>query len=144
MGISIALDLSSQHLALSAAFFFTLVSLYVAMGWFNKKISFSGCHVLITGGSTGIGLALAQEFTLLGASVTILARTRSKLDKAVSGLEELIQHKGLPGRAQAIAADVTDGQQVQALTCSLAKRLSCVKDSRAVYKLPCSLGDLSR
>ena len=125
MGISLDFDLSSQHIALSVAFFFTLASLYVAMGLFNKKVSFSGCHVLITGGSTGIGLALAQEFTLLGASVTILARTRSKLDKAVSGVEELIQHKGLPGRVQAIAADVTNSQQVQALACSLAE-ISCL------------------
>lgn len=51
------------------------------------KNSYSGKHVLITGGSEGIGLALAHYFVRDGASVTILSRTMSKLKAAAKQLE---------------------------------------------------------
>lgn len=45
-------------------------------------ISFRDKHVLITGGSEGIGLALAHQFLNDGASATLLARNVDKLRKA--------------------------------------------------------------
>ena len=42
----------------------------------------NGSNVLITGGSSGIGLCLAHLFHKSGANVTILARDQNKLDKA--------------------------------------------------------------
>lgn len=44
-------------------------------------------HVYITGGSQGLGLALAKELARKGASITIVARTQSKLDAAIKELE---------------------------------------------------------
>lgn len=41
-----------------------------------------GRHVLITGGSSGIGLALAQQAAAAGAKVSLIARSREKLDAA--------------------------------------------------------------
>jgi 3-dehydrosphinganine reductase len=52
---------------------------------------FRGQHVLITGGSTGIGFAVAEEFVRLGANVTLVARTPAKLQKAVEQLQSLAQ-----------------------------------------------------
>ena len=84
----------------------------ITMPWFSKKRDYKGRHVFISGGSTGIGLALAKEFMLLGASATVVARTQSKLDKAVDELQDLARARNLPGRAQGLSADVTDNTEV--------------------------------
>lgn len=64
--------------------------------------------VLITGGSSGIGLALAHKLAEQGAHVWLLARRPELLDEARRALSEY------PGRAECIAADVADWEQVQA------------------------------
>lgn len=43
---------------------------------------FRNKHVLLTGGSTGIGLAAAKQLATLGASVTLFARRQSNLEEA--------------------------------------------------------------
>ncbi len=48
------------------------------------SIEFSGKHVFITGGSSGIGLALAKLLAEQGANITILARREDQLKKAVA------------------------------------------------------------
>nr|CAG4643703.1 EOG090X00M6 [Lepidurus arcticus] len=54
--------------------------------------SLVGKHVLITGGSSGIGKELAKEAIKLGANVSLLARTKSKLDQTVEELRPLIRN----------------------------------------------------
>ncbi len=57
-----------------------------------------GRHALVTGGGSGIGLAIAAALTASGAQVTVLGRRQAKLNDAVAA-----------GHAAfAIAADVTD------------------------------------
>lgn len=46
-----------------------------------------GKHAFITGGSSGIGKALAIEFARRGANVTIAARNKAKLAKAKAEIE---------------------------------------------------------
>ena len=53
-----------------------------------------GRHVLITGGSSGIGLALARLAVQDGAAVTLLARTLSRLEDAK---QELMSKVGVHG-----------------------------------------------
>ncbi|KAF9239154.1 hypothetical protein BU15DRAFT_46990 [Melanogaster broomeanus] len=53
-------------------------------GWDPK-----GKHVYITGGSQGLGLALAKLLAKKGANISIVARTQSKLDDALKELEAL-------------------------------------------------------
>jgi len=48
---------------------------------------FDGRHAFITGGGSGIGLAIARELGRLGAKVTIAARDEDRLAKAVSELQ---------------------------------------------------------
>ncbi len=73
----------------------------------------SGKHALITGGSTGIGLALARELIHAGAHITLLARTASKLQEAQAELQQLATSSGSSSTVAFQAADVTNAEQVQ-------------------------------
>ena len=63
---------------------------------------FSGKSVLVTGGGSGINLAIATRFAAQGASVAIIGRTKEKLDAAAA---ELRTHGG---KAAGYPADVRE------------------------------------
>lgn len=64
----------------------------------------AGAHVCITGGSSGIGLALAEECVRRGAKVSIVARDAGRLAAARDRIGA-----GAPGASvEAAAADVVD------------------------------------
>lgn len=64
---------------------------------------------LITGGGSGINLAIAHRFAQHGANLILVGRTQDKLDRAVSELESLGA-----GKVMGIAADVRNAEQVAA------------------------------
>ena len=66
---------------------------------------FQGKHVLVTGGSSGIGLSVAKQLLASGATVTILARRQAVLDTARASL-------GAPDRTHVLAVDVSSDQAV--------------------------------
>lgn len=72
--------------------------------------------VLITGGSRGLGLALAREFVSEGARIVICGRDKETLERA--------QREFATRRAQtlAIPCDVTDRQQVSHLVRTINQR----------------------
>ncbi len=72
----------------------------------------SGNTVLITGGASGIGLALARLLIEAGNEVVVCGRSRAKLDAACTALPGLV----------AIRADVADAASRQALTDEVAAR----------------------
>lgn len=72
-------------------------------------MSFVGKRVLITGGSSGIGLATARKFYEAGAQVILVSRTRARLKQAADSLNSAAG--GLPVRTY--PADVTDAAQIQ-------------------------------
>jgi 3-dehydrosphinganine reductase len=72
--------------------------------------SFKGRLALITGGSSGMGLALAKLLVLEGARVWLVARRKDVLEEAQKTLLSLSSDR----RAEMFSADVTDWNQVQA------------------------------
>lgn len=70
-----------------------------------------GVHALVTGGGSGIGLAIATRLAADGATVTICGRTEQKLADAV----EAIRSSAAAGaEVRHIVADVTVEAQVEA------------------------------
>jgi 3-dehydrosphinganine reductase len=67
-------------------------------------------HTIITGGSSGIGLALARALVKDGGSVTVISRSASKLAAAESELTPLL-HTGQ--QVLALAADVADAAAIE-------------------------------
>ncbi|XP_037026289.1 3-ketodihydrosphingosine reductase [Bradysia coprophila] len=57
-----------------------------------KKYPLLGRHVVVTGGSQGIGLWAAVYCARLGAHVTIIARNPQALEKAQSLIKEHVEH----------------------------------------------------
>ena len=58
----------------------------------RSNYSFKGKHVIITGGSSGIGLELAKECVRKGSRlVTLVARNENKLSEAKKEVEALQQ-----------------------------------------------------
>ena len=55
---------------------------------FIKSFSLEGEHALITGGGTGLGLAMAECFVAAGARVTIIGRRPEPLQAACTALGE--------------------------------------------------------
>lgn len=81
----------------------------------KDRWTLAGQRALITGGTKGIGLAIAQEFLSLGAEVLIVARNAEHLQLTV----EQWQQEGLP--AHGFAADVSDINSCQAIFDHIAK-----------------------
>ena len=66
-------------------------------------MNLSGNTILITGGSNGIGLALARKFVELGNEVIITGRTQERLDAAVKAEPKLKTFRGHAGEPKSIA-----------------------------------------
>lgn len=75
----------------------------------NMKISYDKKLVLITGGTSGIGLALAKQLTTEGAHVFLIARDRQRLVSATNALSQLAKPEQQVGF---IRLDVTNYPKV--------------------------------
>ena len=67
----------------------------------------SGQHVVVTGGGTGLGRAMAVRFAALGASVTVCGRREEPLAETVEEIED----RG--GAAEGISCNVRDPEAVE-------------------------------
>jgi len=67
----------------------------------NPHFPLKGRHALVTGGTRGIGLAIAHSLLQHGAKVTIVARNPANLERAKARLDAI-------GEVQCLELDITD------------------------------------
>lgn len=89
-------------------------------------------HVMITGGSSGIGKALANQYAAQGYNVSIVARDQQKLDSAVAEIKS--HFKSSNQRVFSYSADVSVQQQAEQAV------QQCVAELGAPNKLITSAG----
>ena len=81
-------------------------------------LGLKGKSAIVTGGSQGIGKAVAREFAREGVNVAIVARNKERLDATA---RELSSETG--GRVIGLAADVTSREQVENMVAQAAEQL---------------------
>lgn len=90
---------------------------------------FTGSVVLVTGGGSGIGRAIARSFLDAGASVFVTGRRVERLEESLEGYPA--------DRTAALPADIRDGAQVRALVEEVVNhfgRLDVVISNAAAYE----------
>lgn len=80
---------------------------YLAYRALKPKYNFRDKHVLITGGSRGLGLVMARQFADRGARLSICSRDPDELTRGMDDLRE----RG--ARVVAVECDVTDRDRVR-------------------------------
>jgi NAD(P)-dependent dehydrogenase (short-subunit alcohol dehydrogenase family) len=81
-------------------------------------LGLQGKHAIVTGGSLGIGKAIARELAREGADVAIVARTKETLEAAAKELAAETKRRVIP-----LACDVTSKAQVDAMVAQAATQL---------------------
>jgi 3-dehydrosphinganine reductase len=76
----------------------------------GEIMDFDNKNIFISGGSSGIGLALAKKFSKQGANITILARRESLLKSAIKEIENSAKSENQ--RFQYISANVCDFEEL--------------------------------
>ena len=85
-------------------------------------LGLSGTRAIVTGGSSGIGLAVARGLVAEGARVSLVARDESKLEAAAAGIR-----RACPGADVMVApADTTNDTAVRAMVDRVAARWSAI------------------
>jgi 3-oxoacyl-[acyl-carrier protein] reductase len=72
-------------------------------------IRLDGKSAIVTGGSKGLGLAIAKEYAASGADVAILARDKASLDEAKTEIQ-----KSAKAKVAAISCDVSKAAPIKA------------------------------
>lgn len=81
-------------------------------------LGLEGKRAIVTGGSLGIGKAIARELAREGADVAIVARTKETLEAAARELAAETKRRVIP-----LVADVTSRAQVDAMVAQAATKL---------------------
>ena len=118
------LDLTTEYvepvlaLSLRSALFYgaaaglalLLVSLAVSYA-LTARMDPKGKHVLVTGGSSGIGLAVAIKYAKLGAHITLVARNMKKLEAAKGHVLDGVDLDVTNTKVHIISLDTSSGQE---------------------------------
>ena len=106
----------------------------------NKLFDLSGRTSLITGGSKGLGKAMARAFAEAGADVFICSRSESELRAAAAEIGE-----GLTSRVEWMVTDMADQGQAEELGAAALSRLGRVDIlvNNAGSNVPQSIEDIT-
>jgi meso-butanediol dehydrogenase/(S,S)-butanediol dehydrogenase/diacetyl reductase len=83
-----------------------------------NSYAFAGRTVLVTGGGSGIGRAIAEAFLANGANVAVSGRRKDKLEETLAA--------GPAGRTLAVEADVSDDASAQAMVAAVVARFGAL------------------
>eukprot|EP01031_Cornospumella_fuschlensis_P039771 gene39771-48423_t len=119
MNVIVARSLTfAAHLVGLVCLVYGLVSLciYIAdiYAVLPRKRPVATKHVIVTGGSSGIGLEVARLYMQKGFSVTIMARNKKKLEDASKELYKTDNKQGsIPSEArlQVLSCDVSSSEE---------------------------------
>jgi NAD(P)-dependent dehydrogenase (short-subunit alcohol dehydrogenase family) len=81
---------------------------------------YDGKTVVVTGGGTGLGRAMAESFAREGARVCVIGRREEKLDETVASIE------AAGGEAFGLAADVRDVARIEAVMREIVERAGSI------------------
>ena len=81
-------------------------------------LGLQGKHAIVTGGSRGIGKAIARELAREGVDVAIVARTKADLEATARELAATTNRRIIP-----LAADVANKEQVDRMVADAAQQL---------------------
>src|SRR6201987_6263659 len=81
-------------------------------------LGFHDKHAIVTGGSRGIGKAIARELAREGVDVAIVARNKADLEATAGELAAETNRRIIP-----LAADVTSKEQVDRIVAEAAQQL---------------------
>lgn len=87
----------------------------------NKPWSVQGKYVLITGATSGIGLAAVKELAVRGANLGIVARNQDKAKETVKLIEALTKGKT---KVDVFLADLTDQRSIRCVASDILTRCS--------------------
>ncbi|MGH3394709.1 MAG: SDR family oxidoreductase [Streptosporangiaceae bacterium] len=87
-------------------------------------LGLAGRRAIVTGGSKGLGKAIAAELLAEGAAVSICSRNAAELDETAALLKEQAGDQAAP--VYAMACDVTDPDQVAGFVSAAAERMGGV------------------
>lgn len=116
----VTVDVLATTVFLGGAIALLIFALFSYMGVFsfnpNRRAHFyAGKHVLVTGGSSGIGKSLAQILLSYGACVTIVARNEQRLNGAAADLAHPEESDAAVTRINVALADCSDSNAVDAM-----------------------------
>ncbi len=96
--------------------------------------TFAGHAVVVTGGGTGLGRAIASEFARLGAAIVIASRKPEHLEQGVRAIEEI------GGQVMAVGCDIREPEQIAAAFAAAEERFglpaTLVNNAAANFPVP--------
>lgn len=83
----------------------------------NAAFSLEGKHIVVTGGSRGLGRGVTLAIAAAGGTVTIVSRGESQAQETIGLIEQLgaEDRSGNWGQARALSADVSDLSSIEEL-----------------------------